>query len=71
MKRRRRPLPPTPIKPGEQWTDFSEQCRLQGEHHTQSENAAARLRAAQLVAGGHGSVDWSDPDQLCVLWEQK
>ena len=37
---------------------------------SKAENAEARRRAAQLVNGGHGSVEW-DNAQLCLIWEQK
>ena len=32
---------------------------------------AAAMGNLQLLDGGLSSVDWSDPDQLCLLWEQK
>ena len=32
---------------------------------------AAATGNLQLLDGGLSSVDWSDPDQLCLLWEQK
>ena len=67
-RRRRKPKPPTPIDPGGQWISYREQAQLQAENHTDAENAAARLRTAQLLAGGHGAIDWGE---LCRLWEQK
>ena len=69
MKRLRHVL--TRLEPGGIWTEYSEQRRIQAEHHTDAENAAARARATQLRDGGLSSVDWDDPDQLCLLWRQK
>ncbi|KZR86267.1 hypothetical protein MITS9509_03506 [Synechococcus sp. MIT S9509] len=69
MKRRRRVL--SPIERGGVWADYCEQRRIQAEHHSDVENAAARARASQLRDGGLLAVDWDAPDQLCLLWEQK
>ena len=69
-RRPRRPLQCQNLENAPPFAQYSQNQRLQAQRHSEAENAEARRRAAQLINGGHGSVEW-DNSQLCLLWEQK
>lgn len=54
-KRRRRTKAATPINPGERWTQYGEQQRLESMHRTEAQNAADRQACRDLLEHGYGS----------------